>query len=112
MGIGCLVGYLRAKVIPATPVNELKEGGEEVKATVEAIGPLLKSPISHQGSILHAVLFIGGGGLNKGLEAGEQGGMWRTKCKDTSTSFGRVSPRRTSSTTELELLNLMELNWF
>ena len=45
--IGCLVYYLRAKLTPTTPINEIKEGSAEVKGMVKAIGPLLKSPISH-----------------------------------------------------------------
>ncbi len=68
MGIGCLVAYLRAKLTPTTPINEIKEGRVEVKGTVKAIGPILKSPISHQDCVLYAVILHGGGGeLTRGL---------------------------------------------
>ena len=60
--IGCLVAYLRAKLTPTTPINQITEGSAEVKGTVKAIGPLLKSPISHQDCVLYAVIFHGGGG--------------------------------------------------
>tara|TARA_B100001123_G_scaffold249296_1_gene278321 strand:- start:195 stop:1220 length:1026 start_codon:yes stop_codon:yes gene_type:complete len=63
--IGCLVAYLRAKLTPTTPINEIKEGSAEVKGTVKAIGPLLKSPISHQDCVLYAVIFHGGGGMSR-----------------------------------------------
>ena len=89
MSIGCLVAYLRAKLTPTTPINEIKEGSAEVKGTVKAIGPLLKSPISHQDCVLYAVFFIGGGGLNKGLQMGELG-MRRTKTKGPSTLFWEI----------------------
>ncbi len=72
LGIGCLVAYLRAKLTPTTPINEIKEGSAEVKGTVKAIGPLLKSPISHQDCVLYAVIFHGGGGeLTRGMRTEE-----------------------------------------
>ena len=68
LSIGCLVAYLRAKLTPTTPINEIKEGSAEVKGKVKAIGPLLKSPISHQDCVLYAVIFHGGGGeLTRGF---------------------------------------------
>ena len=66
--IGCLVYYLRAKLTPTTPINEIKEGRAKVKGMVKAIGPLLKSPISHKDCVLYAVILHGGGGeLTRGL---------------------------------------------
>ena len=63
--IGCLVYYLRAKLTPTTPINEIKEGRAKVKGMVKAIGPLLKSPISHKDCVLYAVIFHGGGGMSR-----------------------------------------------
>lgn len=72
LSIGCLVAYLRAKLTPTTPINEIKEGSAEVKGTVKAIGPLLKSPISHQDCVLYAVILHGGGGeLTRGFSTEE-----------------------------------------
>jgi len=79
LSIGCLVAYLRAKLTPTTPINEIKEGSAEVKGMVKAIGPLLKSPISHQDCVLHAVFFYGGGGMGH-----------RTTARGTSTLFWEI----------------------
>lgn len=80
---GCLVAYLRAKLTPTTPINEIKEGSAEVKGMVKAIGPLLKSPISHQDCVLHAVFFYGGGGIDR--VTGH-----RTITRGTSTLFWEI----------------------
>ena len=82
--IGCLVYYLRAKLTPTTPINEIKEGSAEVKGMVKAIGPLLKSPISHQDCVLHAVFFYGGGGM------GSTAVGHRTTARGTSTLFWEI----------------------
>ena len=81
--IGCLVYYLRAKLTPTTPINEIKEGSAEVKGMVKAIGPLLKSPISHQDCVLHAVFFYGGGGIDPAVGH-------RTITRGTSTLFWEI----------------------
>jgi len=81
--IGCLVYYLRAKLTPTTPINEIKAGSAEVKGMVKAIGPLLKSPISHQDCVLHAVFFYGGGGIDRGTGH-------RTITRGTSTLFWEI----------------------
>ena len=83
LSIGCLVYYLRAKLTPTTPINEIKEGSAEVKGMVKAIGPLLKSPISHQDCVLHAVFFYGGGGIDR--VTGH-----RTITRGTSTLFWEI----------------------
>ena len=83
LGIGCLVAYLRAKLTPTTPINEIKEGSAEVKGMVKAIGPLLKSPISHQDCVLHAVFFYGGGGIDRSFGH-------RTITRGTSTLFWEI----------------------
>ena len=89
MGIGCLVAYLRAKLTPTTPINEIKEGSAEVKGTVKAIGPLLKSPISHQGCVLYAVIFHGGGGeLTRGFTG--ENGQRESRIKGISTLFWEI----------------------
>ena len=81
--IGCLVAYLRAKLTPTTPINQITEGSAEVKGTVKAIGPLLKSPISHQDCVLYAVIFHGGGGIDR--VTGH-----RTITRGTSTLFWEI----------------------
>ena len=88
--IGCLVAYLRAKLTPTTPINEIKEGRAEVKGTVKAIGPLLKSPISHQDCVLYAVLFHGGGGeVTRGLRT-EEHVRGKIRTKGPSTLFWEI----------------------
>ena len=96
--------YLRAKLTPTTPINEIKEGSAEVKGTVKVIGSLLKSPISHQDCVLYAVIFHGGGGIDR--VTGH-----RTITRGTSTLFWEIQSTPYVLDTELELLNLMELNW-
>ena len=83
LSIGCLVAYLRAKLTPTTPINQITEGSAEVKGTVKAIGPLLKSPISHQDCVLYAVIFNGGGGIDR--VTGH-----RTITRATSTLFWEI----------------------
>ena len=71
IGVAGLTGHLRAKLTPTSPIREIKKGRVEVKGKVKAIGPLLKSPLSHQDCVLYAVFFNGGGGLGseRGIRA-------------------------------------------
>lgn len=89
LGIGCLVAYLRAKLTPTTPINEIKEGRAKVKGMVKAIGPLLKSPISHKDCVLYAVIFHGGGGeLTRGFTG--ENGQRESRIKGISTLFWEI----------------------
>jgi len=85
IGVAGLTGYLRAKLTPTSPIREIRKGRVEVKGTVKAIGPLLKSPLSHQDCVLYAVFFNGGGGPKSEREM--RGALSPTQTRTNRTLF-------------------------